>query len=180
MRRSHAQNSHVGALVSILLIFSFFSVLSYRSLQYYRTTNQHDAATTWHSYALIPLFSHPFMLTNFYYITITGNPEVAATIQNLDTACMYIRRPFCSSRRASHRSTSSRFPLPSPRAFSLRPFRLILAFAWTCSPRRLCHTHTYTHIHTHTHTHTHSLSLSLYLSLPILSWTTLHTRSNYL
>ena len=47
------------------------------------------------------LFSLPLCLQLLYSITITGNPEVAATIQNLDTARMYIRPPSCSSRRAS-------------------------------------------------------------------------------
>ena len=67
----------------ILLIFSYFS-FSCPSLLQYRTTNQHNAATTQHLYALIFIFFlvHPFIFTAFpffYSTTITSKPEVAAT-----------------------------------------------------------------------------------------------------
>ena len=66
------------------------SFLSFSPLVQFSQDNayRHNAATMRQPYALLyPPFSRSFMLTYFsIHLPITGTPEVAATIQTLDTA----------------------------------------------------------------------------------------------
>ena len=109
----------------------------------YRTTNRHNTTllpcgTRTPSFS--SLFSPPFMLTTFLFYHHHRQPR--GTIQNLDTAHMYIRPPSCLSRRASIDPPTDQ-PL-------IQWFFLSLLCVRSRS------------------------------NLSLLSWTTLHTRSNYL